>query len=214
MRAELARLESEIALCERCYGPEPRLPARFGRPRRRGRVLVLGERPTRDALASDQRLGLGHEDAGTLFLRSLLKDAGIPRDEVAIGAANLCRPVSPAIEAAVPTSVCTKECSVWLRQLVEAIEPRLIVTLGGRALGALRWAFRDSEDIRGLRFPQDIGRTVCAGGTYVHPLYHTTIRARVTRPEPDQRLDWRALGRLWQWIENGERGSKPRRRRG
>ena len=212
LRRELARIEAEIALCERCYGPEPRLPARFGRPRRRGRVLLLVERPPRAALAAEERLGLGHGDPGTVFLRALLEEARIPRDAVALGAASLCRPVSPAAEDAVGASVCIRECSGWVRELVEATEPRLVLTLGGQALRSIRWAYRDHPEIRALRFPDDVGRAVRAGGTWLQPLYHTTVRARVTRPEREQRLDWRAVGRLWHWIEGGERGPRPRRR--
>jgi uracil-DNA glycosylase len=212
MRRELARLESEIALCERCYGSETRLPARFCRPRHPRRVLLLAERPPREILSSGTRLGPDNEDRATVFLRALLAEAGIPLDAVVVGAASLCRPVSREVEAVVPPSVCVRECAPWVRDLVAAIEPRLIVTLGGRALRGLRWAFRDRPEIRALRFPEDVGATVRAGGTWVHPLYHTTVRARVRRPEREQRLDWRAVGRLWQWIEGGERGSRPRGR--
>lgn len=212
MRRDLARLESEIALCERCYGSEPRLPARFGRPRRAGRVLLLGERPPRDALAAHRRLGLDAPDRATVFLRSLLEEARISPDAVALGAASLCRPLAVELETVVPPSLCARECSGWVRELVETTQPRLIVTLGGQALRGLRWAFRDCPEIRALRFPEDVGAIVQAGRTWVQPLYHTTVRARVTRPEREQRRDWRAVGRLWAWIEGGERGVRPRRR--
>jgi len=212
MRRELARLESDIALCERCYGSEPRLTARFGRPRRARRLLVLGERPPRDALAAERRLGLDSPDPGTVFLRSLLEEARIPRDAVVLGSTSLCRPVARALEVAVPASICARECASWVRELVEATRPRLVVTLGSRALGGLRWAFRDRSELRALRFPDDVGLAVQAGDTWVQPLYQTTTRARVTRPEREQRLDWRALGRLWSWIDGGERGAPPRRR--
>ena len=175
-------------------------------------MLLLTERPPRSTLAAEQRLGLDNPDRTTAFLRALVEEARIPRDAVAVGATKLCRPVEAEVESAVPASLCARECATWVRDLVEATEPRLIVTLGGQALRGLRWAFRDRPEIRALRFPEDVGASVQAGATWVHPLYHTTLRARVTRPERAQRIDWRALGRLWEWIEGGERGPRPRRR--
>jgi uracil-DNA glycosylase len=133
--------------------------------------------------------------------------------EVVVGAGMLCRPVSKELEGEVTSSVCIKGCRGHVQELVEIVQPRLIVPLGSQALASLRGAFAVRPEIRALRFPESVGTTTICGATYLHPLYHTTVRARVTRPEKDQRRDWRALGRLWEWIANGERGTMPRARR-
>jgi DNA polymerase len=210
LRRELARLEVDLALCDRCFGEAPRHWVRFDRPHGRGRVLLLTERPSRGSLETGERLGLGASDPATRFLRSLLAEGRIPAEEVVVGAAMLCRPKARDLEAAVSAAVCARECREHMRELVEIVQPRLVVPLGRRALDALRGAFPGEPRIAALRFPGSVGTTAVCAGTYIHPLYHTAVRARVTRREEDQRRDWRALGRLWQWIAGGERGAPPR----
>ena len=210
VRKELARLEAEIALCDRCYGHEPRLPARFERPGLPPRVLIIGERPPRAVLSAQGRIGPSCRDGGTRFLTTMLREAGIPVEETVCGAAALCRPASRALEKVVPPSVWSRECASFVAQLVRLTEPRLLVPLGHRALRALKIAFPQEDSIRQLRFPAMIGRTVQVGSVLVHPLYHTTVRARVTRPEREQRRDWRRVGRVWEWLASGERGPLPR----
>jgi uracil-DNA glycosylase family 4 len=209
VRQEVARVEAEVALCVRCYGSEPRWPVRFERPEGRGRVLLLGERPPREMLAAEERLGLDCRGATTRFLRGLVRESGIPEAEVFVGAALLCRPRLQTLEAAVPRRVCLFECSAHVRELIRAVRPRLVVPLGAAALHSVTLAFPEERALAGLRFPDSVGRTVAAGGAYIHPLYHASARARVTRPEREQTADWRALGRLWSWIAAGEEGPAP-----
>jgi uracil-DNA glycosylase len=209
VRQEVARVEAEIALCVRCYGAEPRWPVRLERPQGRGRVLLLGERPPREMLAAEERLGLDGRDATTRYLRGLLSESGIPEGEVFVAAALLCRPRSLALEAAIPRRVCLFECSAHVRELVRAAQPRLVVPLGAAALHSVTLAFPEERALAAMRFPDSVGRTVAAGGAYFHPLYHVSARARVTRPEAEQAADWRTLGRLWTWIAAGEEGAPP-----
>jgi uracil-DNA glycosylase len=140
----------------------------------------------------------------------MLAEAGIPPAEVVCGAAGLCRPVSRELEGAVPASVWTRECAAHVVQLVRLTEPRLLLPLGHRAVRSLKIAFPQEESLQELRFPAMLGSTVRIGSVLVHPLYHTTVRARVTRPEREQRRDWRKVGRVWEWLAGGERGPAPR----
>jgi uracil-DNA glycosylase len=209
VRRELCRLESEVALCDRCYGGAPRLPVRFERPAEPPRVLILGERPPRQILESQERVGPSSPDAGSRFLAEMLAEAGIGAKGVVCGAACLCRPVDRSLEAAVSLAVCVRECAGHVRTLARITTPRVILPLGQQAVRALRLAFPREPVVQALRFPQSVGRTVIAGTTFIHPLYHTTVRARVTRPEPQQRQDWQAVGELWAWFQAGEHGPPP-----
>jgi uracil-DNA glycosylase len=139
----------------------------------------------------------------------MLAEAGISREGVVCGAACLCRPVDRSLESAVPLAVCIRECAAHVRTLARLTTPRVILPLGQQALRSLRLAFPREPTVQALRFPQGVGRSVIAGTTFIHPLYHTTVRARVTRPESQQRRDWQAVGELWAWLENGEHGPPP-----
>jgi uracil-DNA glycosylase family 4 len=210
VRRELARLEVEVALCDRCYGAENRYPVRFERPGVRPRILVLGERPPRATLEAGLRLGLENPDPGTRFLREMLDVAGLDGDETLIASSILCRPVSRVVERAVPGTACLRECAVHVRELVRIVRPRLVLPLGATALRSLRAAFPSETAVQGLRFPGSVGGAVRAGDVWIHPLYHTTTRARVSRPAERQRRDWREVGRLVRWIAAGEGGPPPR----
>jgi uracil-DNA glycosylase family 4 len=209
VRQELARVEAEVALCRRCFGNEPRCPARLERPPGRARVLVLGERPPRATLEAEQRLGLSGTDATTRFLARLVKAAGIPRGEVILGAAMLCAPRDREVERLVPVPVRIRECAGHVRELVRAVQPRMIVPLGAAALRSLRAAFPEQAPLVRLRFPSAVGRTVVAGAVFFHPLYHPSGRARLARPEAEQLRDWKRVGALWEWIAGGETGPAP-----
>lgn len=208
VRQELACLESQLAVCERCYGPERRYPVRFERPANRPRVLVLLERPSRSALGRGGRIGFEQPDAAISFLREMLTVAAIPIESVLLGAVVLCRPSSRSLEAAVPAATCLRECAGHVRELIRLSEPELVLPLGRAALRSLRRVWPDEPGAQGLRFPESVGHPVAIGPHWVHPVYHVTRRARVTRTEPQQREDWAAVGRLWEWVASGA-GSVP-----
>lgn len=204
MRQELARLEADVLMCERCFGPERRLSVRHARTIGEPSVLLLAERPPRSVLNSEARLGLENADPGTLFLTRMLEAAGIPAERVLVGAAVMCRPASRRLESAVGESVCLRECAVHVRQLIHLVAPRLIVPLGKAALRSLRFAFPERPEIDALRFPESVGRTIASGSWKVHPLYHVTARARLRRREAEQLRDWRNLGETWRRVRDEE----------
>jgi uracil-DNA glycosylase len=201
VRQELAKLEADLALCERCFGPERRLVLRFGRPVDAPRVLLLTERPPRSVLTGEMRLALDNPDPGARFLAEVVDHAGIPRDHVLFAAAVMCRPASRRLEGAVGCGVCLRECAVHVRELVRLVAPRLVVPLGKSALRSLRFAFPERPEIEALHFPESVGRTTASGDVAVHPLYHVTPRARLRRRADQQMQDWRRLGDVWRELQ-------------
>jgi uracil-DNA glycosylase family 4 len=209
LRKELACLEAEISLCQRCYGDSPRFAARFDRPEELPRILILGERPARTLLEGGVRLGVDCPDSAVRFLRQLLGDAGIRSQDVLLGAACLCRPTSRDLERVVPTSVCVAECAAHVRELVRLVGPRLLITLGAEAARSLKAAFLSEPEIQRIRFPISVGRTIRVGGVVLRIAYQTTARARAVRSAEQQRRDWQAIGEIWRWIQDGETGPPP-----
>ena len=170
---------------------------------------MIGERPSRAALEAEARLGLSGTDASSRFLARLVKEAEIPRGEVILGAAMLCAPRDRELERLVPVPVRIRECAGHVRELVRAVQPRLIIPLGAAALRSVRTAFPEQAPLARMRFPSAVGRTVVAGAVFFHALYHPSGRARLARPEAEQLRDWRRVGELWAWIAAGEAGPAP-----
>jgi uracil-DNA glycosylase len=206
MRRELARLEADIGLCDRCFGYEARWVTRFQRPAGTARILLVGERAPRSLLESQRRLGLESEDDASRNLRELVEHAELPPEECVVAASILCRPRSRALESAVPDRACRRACAVHVRSIVLALRPRLIVPMGRSALESLRHAFPTLDPVRSLRFPASVGHTTKAGDTFIHPVFLPTRRARVHRSAEVQREDWRGIGTLWRQIAEDDGG--------
>jgi uracil-DNA glycosylase len=163
-------------------------------------------------LRAQVRLGPESDDSLAHSLRALLAEALIPRSEVVMGSALLCRAASAELEKSVPTSCRIHECREHVRELVLALRPRLLIALGRVAISSLHQAFPGEEAILALRFPGSVGRTAVWDTGYVHLLHLPTSRERAARPRLEQIRDWRALGEIWRWIALGERGPMPTRR--
>jgi uracil-DNA glycosylase len=160
-------------------------------------------------LESEERLTIESGDPATAFLRELLHEACIPSEEILLGTACLCRSTSRELDATIPTPVCVSECALHVRELVRLSGPRLVITLGAEAVRSLRAAFASEPSIQGIRFPRDVGKTIRAGGVLVRIVYQTTARARVARSKEEQRQDWRLIGEVWAWLNEGENGPPP-----
>jgi len=84
-----------------------------------------------------------------------------------------------------------KQCAPNLRRMIEEVDPRVVVTLGGAALHAVKAVEKHS-----LKLSEAVARPYDWCGRKLFPLYHTSMLARVSRPEAKQLEDWRALKRL------------------
>lgn len=200
VRQELAALETELALCERCFGPERRASVRFDRPEDDAEIIVLLERPPRASLVRGERLSLRVPDAGMDFLGQMLAEAQLPVTRTLIGTCMMCRPQVRRLETTVPLPVCVEECAGHVAELLRVIRPRLVLTVGRVALRSLRAAWAGRSELAAVRFPESVGLPVVTEDSTVIPLYHVTPRARLARPEVEQRADWRRVGRVWRSL--------------
>lgn len=203
LRKELAGLESELALCNRCYGDSDRFVLRFDRSSGLPRVLVLISAPPDSLLKAGERWSLESPDPSTRALRELLERAGFTPEEVLLGATRMCRPINEQLAKVVPLDVCQKACASHVRELVRLVGPRLIVCVGAAALDSLQDAFPESAVVAALRFPQSVGVLTDAGGTSVCVLVDRRgahgPNARRQREE-----SWMSLGRVWDAMRGEE----------
>lgn len=103
-------------------------------------VLLIGEAPG----AQEDADGVPFVGRSGQLLDTLLVDAGLPRDRVAIANVLKCRP--PANRK--PRRGEVANCRPWLARQIDLSDPRVIVTLGGTAA---EWFFGPGVRLSSLR---------------------------------------------------------------
>ena len=153
------------------------------------RVMFIGEAPGRKG-ADRTRIPFSGDQSGKNFDR-FLASIGLNRSEIFITSAALCNPQAPSGANRRPTTQELRNCSDFLRRMIELVDPRLIVTLGGVALEALKLIhyheFSLSQD--GARVRNWNDRTLV-------PLYHPSPQVLITsRDEKAQLRDYKVVAR-------------------
>jgi DNA polymerase len=125
----LKEIRAELGDCKRCKLSRGRKNIVFGDGSARARLLFIGEGPGEE----EDLQGLPFVGAAGQLLNNLLGKLGLRREEVYIANVVKCRP--PGNRE--PEADETEQCLPFLRQQIEAIKPRVIVTLGRVATQAL-----------------------------------------------------------------------------
>ena len=156
------------------------------------RVLFIAEAPGRFG-AEKGGVPLSGDASGRNFTRYLAA-AGLTRGEVFVTNAALCNPRTPRGTNAPPSAAELRRCAPFLQRTLNAVEPAVIVTLGGKALAALHLILPHAITLRThAATPTDWnGRTLL-------PLYHPSPQVAVSptgRTHAEQEADYQALRRL------------------
>jgi uracil-DNA glycosylase family 4 len=157
----------------------------------RARVIFVGEAPGRYG-AGRSGVPFHGDESGRRF-ESLLAAAGLCRDEVFVTNAVLCNPLDASGRNRRPKASEVARCASFLVREIEAVDPGVVVALGGVALEAL-----GRIEPHGLTLREDCGRDIAWMGRRLVAVYHPGRRALVHRDEASQREDWRRLGALLQ----------------
>ncbi len=165
--AQLVRIRDEIGECTRCKLHEGRTNIVFGVGNPGARLMFIGEGPGADEDAQGEPF-VGR--AGKK-LDEMIKAIGLAREEVYIANIVKCRP--PDNRDPQPDEVGT--CSPFLYRQIEAIRPRVIVTLGSPATKTL---LNTRVGITKLR-----GSWHSYAGIPVLPTFHPAYLLRVYTPE-------------------------------
>lgn len=153
------------------------------------RVMFIGEAPGRKG-ADRTRVPFSGDQSGKNFGR-FLDSVGLTRSEIFITSAALCNPRSTTGANRRPTSAELGNCSDFLRRTIELIDPRVIVTLGGVALAALKSIERHQFTLR-----DDAAKLRTWNGRTLIPLYHPSPQVLITsRDERAQRRDYQVVAR-------------------
>lgn len=136
--------------------------------------MFVGEAPGR--LGADQTAIPFHGDnTGNNFER-LLQDAGLDRNAVFVTNAVLCNPKDGLGNNATPGHTEIRNCSSFLRQQIDLVDPRIVVGLGQTALSALSLV-----DHHSLVLGRDVATLTPWYGRLLMPLYHPGPRAMIHR---------------------------------
>lgn len=147
------------------------------------RIMFVGEAPGR--LGADQTEIPFHGDQAGHNFEDLLRFAGLSRDSLFVTNAVLCNPRDRSGRNATPNPAELKNCSSFLREQIELIDPSIVATLGASALRAMS-AIED----HGLFLAAAVRTARPWFGRLLIPLYHPGQRAMVHRSVANQRSDY------------------------
>ncbi|MFZ5453687.1 MAG: uracil-DNA glycosylase [Thermodesulfobacteriota bacterium] len=125
----LKEIRTELGDCKRCKLARGRKNIVFGEGAARAALMFIGEGPGEE----EDLQGLPFVGAAGKLLNSLLDKLGLRREEVYIANVVKCRP--PGNRE--PEADETAQCLPFLFKQIEAIKPRVIVTLGRVATQAV-----------------------------------------------------------------------------
>lgn len=125
-------------------------------------VLLVGEAPG----AQEDLTGVPFVGRSGQLLDTLLAEAGLPRERVAVANVLRCRP--PANRT--PRRAEVARCRPWLTRQLELVDPVVVVALGGTAA---QWFFGPGARIASLREQE-----LSSGGRRVVVTYHPSAAIR------------------------------------
>ena len=153
------------------------------------RVLFIGEAPGRKG-ADRTRIPFSGDQSGKNFDR-FLASINLKRSQIFITSAALCNPRAAAGANRRPTAPELRNCSAFLRRTIDLINPRIIVTLGGVALEALKLVHYHDLTLRG-----DAAKVRQWNDRKLIPLYHPSPQVLITsRDEKAQLRDYKVVAR-------------------
>jgi uracil-DNA glycosylase len=123
----LKQVASEVSVCTSCVLHKTRKKSVPGEGPVNSEIMFIGEGPG----MNENEQGRPFVGAAGQFLVQLLAQAGLKREEVWIGNVVKCRP--PDNRDPMPEELAA--CNVYLDRQIEAINPRIIVTLGRFSMG-------------------------------------------------------------------------------
>lgn len=130
------------------------------------KVVCLGEGPGAD----EDELGRPFVGRSGDLLRLSLLHANLKDTEVTIINSVCCRPP----ENRTPTFEETDTCWPWIDEILNAVKPKVIVTLGRPALGTLAQHYNFSKEIKQLGITKLAGKPIYLKDRkiYVYPIIH------------------------------------------
>lgn len=174
--AILEEVASQVRVCQACDLHFSRKNAVPGEGAANSEIMFIGEAP---GFHENER-GRPFVGQAGKFLDELLTAAGYTREQVFIANVVKCRP--PENRDPLPDELAA--CSRFLNRQIEAIQPRVIVTLGRVSMGKF---------LPNARISEVHGKTFRVGDFVVVPMYHPAAALHQPSLKPVLIADFQAL---------------------
>ena len=153
------------------------------------KIMFIGEAPGRKG-ADQTRVPFSGDQSGKNFDR-FLASIGLSREHIFITSAAVCNPRSDSGANRKPSRSELANCSYFLRQTCEIVDPEVVVTLGSVALDALR-----AIDAHDLSLKESAAKIHQWNGRVLVPIYHPSPQVLAShRREKEQLRDYKVVAR-------------------
>ncbi len=150
------------------------------------KVMFIGEAPGR--LGADNTGIPFHGDRAGHNFESLLDIAGISRDQIFVTNSVLCNPRNDLGNNATPTKEEVQNCSDHLKQQIDLVNPRIVVSIGAVSLNALSLI-----QPHGLLLKESVRTENDWYSRKLIPVYHPGQRAMMHRSFANQSSDYQFI---------------------
>lgn len=198
-QTQFKRIIAEAAECTRCPAMCERtavLSELNGSIR--ARIMFIGEAPGRKG-ADQTRVPFSGDQSGKNFDR-FLASIGLSREDIFITSAAMCNPRSESGANRKPSRSEMANCSYFLRQVVEIVDPEVVVTLGLVALDALK-----AIEPHQLSLKESAAKIHRWNGRVLVPIYHPSPQVLAShRRELEQLQDYKVVARAIKYLTRSE----------
>lgn len=146
------------------------------------KVFFIAEAPGRQG-ADRTRKPFSGDKSGVNF-QILLDSIGLKREEIFITNAVLCSPRSETGANRKPFRSEIKKCADFLEKTIDLINPKIIATIGGVSLEALK-AIEKHE----FTLKNDVAKILNWNGRILIPLYHPSPQVVITVRNLEQQIE-------------------------
>lgn len=188
----LAQIAQEVSNCTRCELHRTRKKAVPGEGPVNTEIMLIGE----GSGFHENEQGRPFVGAAGNFLEQLLAQAGLRRSDVWIGNVVKCRP--PGNRDPVPEEL--KSCDEYLERQIEAINPKIIITLGRFSMGKF---------IPGAKISTIHGEMRRVGNRYVVPMYHPAAALHQPKWRPQIMADFAKLPKQLEQAKSALTSASP-----
>lgn len=175
----LAQIASEVSVCQNCDLFRTRNLAVPGEGPSNAEIMLIGEGPG----ATEDAQGRPFVGQAGKFLVELLAQADLSRADVFICNVVKCRP--PLNRDPLPEELAA--CNLYLDRQIEAINPKIIITLG---------RFSMAKFVPGVRISQVHGQMRKSGDRFVIAMFHPAAALHNPDLKPAILADFAKLPRL------------------